>query len=264
MTAAPPRAEDDLGEDAGRDDLPRMTVLEHLEELRRRIAISIAVLFASFLVCWCFAAEIFAWLAVPINRALPPGEKLAFTELADPFMLYVKVALLAAVFLASPVLLLEVWLFIRPGLYPKERAAARRLAVPFIFFATLLFLAGGYFGYRVAFPMVVTFLLGVGADFRPVITIQSYFSLMSKILLGLAVAFELPMLVFFLARVGLVTAGRLLRWFRWAVLVIFVIAAVITPTPDVATQTVFAVPMVVLYLIGVGVAALFGKRGPRE
>jgi sec-independent protein translocase protein TatC len=187
---------------------------------------------------------------------LPPGEQLAFTELSGPFMLYIKVALLTAIFVASPFLLLQLWLFLRPGLYKRER----RLAVPFIIFTSLFFVAGGYFGYLVAFPMVVRFLLGVGEDFKQVVTIGTYFSMMSKILLGLGLVFEMPMLIFFLARLGIVTAGQLIRWFRWAVLMIFVVAAVITPTPDVATQTVFAVPMMLLYLLGIVVAALFGKK----
>jgi sec-independent protein translocase protein TatC len=171
-------------------------------------------------------------------------------------MLYIKVALLSALFVASPFLLLQLWLFLRPGLYQRER----RLAVPFVVFTSLFFLAGGLFGYVVAFPMVVNFLLGVGEDFKQVVTIQAYFSMMSKILLGLGLVFEMPMLMFFLARLGVVTAMQLLKGFRWAVLGIFVTAAIITPTPDIATQTVFAVPMILLYLLGVVVAAIFGRR----
>jgi sec-independent protein translocase protein TatC len=171
-------------------------------------------------------------------------------------MLYIKVALLAGIFVASPVILLQVWLFIRPGLYARER----RMAFPFIVFTTLFFVAGGYFGYRIAFPLVVRFLLSVGEDFKQVVTIQTYFSMMSKILLGLGLVFEMPMLMLFLARLGLVRARTLLRWFRWAVLAIFCVAAIITPTPDIATQTVFAVPMILLYLLGVAVAAIFERR----
>jgi sec-independent protein translocase protein TatC len=260
VSASAPRLEERRDDTRPEDKLPRMTLVEHLEELRRRIFASAVALFVAFLICWYYSARIFAWLAVPIHSALPPGETLAFTALADPFMLYVKVAVLAAVFAASPVLLLQLWLFLRPGLYRSER----RLAGPFIIFTTLFFLAGGYFGYRVAFPMVVRFLLGVGEGFRPVITIQSYFSLMSKLLLGLGLVFEMPMLIFFLARIGLVTARQLMRWFRYAVLAIFVVAALITPTPDIATQTVFAVPMIILYLIGTVVAALFGKKREAE
>lgn len=237
-------------------ELERMSLLSHLEELRRRILTSIVAVFVAFLSCWYFAPAIFRWLEQPIKQVLPPGEKLAFTELQGPFMLYIKVALLAGIFVASPVLLLQVWLFIRPGLYKKER----RLAVPFIVFTTFFFVAGGYFGYLVAFPMVVKFLLSVGEDFKQVVTIQTYFAMMSKILLGLGIVFEMPMLIFFLARFGIVTARQLLHWFRWAVLAIFFIAALITPTPDIATQSVFAIPMILLYLLGVVVAAVFGRR----
>ena len=253
---------DELPEDGDElgDELPRMTLLEHLDELRRRILNSVITLLIAFLICWYFSPQIFSWLERPIRDALPPGDKLAFTELTGPFMLYVKVALLAAVFVASPVLLTQVWLFIRPGLYRRER----RLALPFIVFTTLFFVLGGYFGYRIAFPLVVRFLLGVGENFKQVVTIQSYLSMMSKILLGLGLVFEMPMLIFFLARLGLVTARKLIKWFRWAVLAIFVVAAIITPTPDVATQTVFAVPMILLYLLGVVVAALFGKKADAE
>jgi len=238
------------------DELPKMSLVEHLEELRRRILISVIAVFIAFLGSWYFAPVIFHWLEEPILQVLPEGEQLAFTELIGPFMLYIKVALLAGIFLASPVILLQLWLFIRPGLYPKER----NLALPFIFFTSLFFVAGGYFGYLVAFPMVVHFLLSVGEGFKQVVTIGAYFSMMSKILLGLGLVFEMPMLIFFLARIGLVSARQLIRWFRWAILIIFVIAAVITPTPDIATQTVFAVPMILLYLLGIVVAALFGTK----
>ena len=247
---------DDAGSGVDSEDLPRMTLIEHLDELRRRLVVCLISVLVAFFACWYASPAIFSWLARPIDRYLPEGTSLAFTALADPFMLYVKVALLAAIFVASPVLLTQVWLFLKPGLYRRER----RLAIPFIFFTSLFFLAGGLFGYEIAFPMVVKFLLGVGEDFQPVVTIQSYFSTLSKTLLGLGLVFELPMLIFFLARLGLVTAGLLVRWVRWAILVIFIVAAVITPTPDVATQTVFAVPMIVLYFLGVLVAWLFGKK----
>jgi sec-independent protein translocase protein TatC len=225
------------------EELPRMTLLDHLDELRRRLSWSAVAIFVAFLGCWYFAPEIFKWLERPILDVLPEGEQLAFTDLAGPFV-------------ASPVLLTQVWLFIRPGLYRRER----RLALPFVVFTSAFFVAGGYFGYLVAFPMVVRFLLGVGEGFRQVVTIQAYFGMMTKILLGLGLVFEMPMLIFFLARLGIVDARKLIRWFKWAVLLIFVVAAIITPTPDIATQTVFAVPMILLYLLGIGIAAVFGRK----
>ncbi len=251
----------DLPRDGGKEpeELSRMSLLTHLDELRRRLLYSVISVLVAFLACWYFAPAIFDWLQKPVLGAFG-DEPLAFTELAGPFMLYIKVALLAGIFAASPLLLIQLWLFLRPALYRRER----RLAVPFIFFTTLLFLIGGCFGYVVAFPKVVYFLLGMGESFQMVVTIQNYFNLQSKVLLGMGLVFEIPMLIFFLARLGLVTAGLLLRWFRWAVLGIFVTAAIITPTPDIATQTVFAVPMILLYLIGVVVAWAAAPRKKRD
>ena len=237
-----------------------MTLIEHLEELRKRIMWSFVAVFVGFLLCWYWAQPIFAWLAVPITQFLPAGDKLAFTGLVDPFMLYMKVALLAGIFVASPVILWQFWLFVSPALYRHERT----IVVPFVVFTTVFFLAGGYFGYKIAFPMVVKFLLSVGQDFRQVITINEYFAMASKVILGLGLVFEMPVLIMLLARFGIVTAKFLLKYFRYAVLVIFIIAAVITPTPDIPTQCVFALPMIALYLLGVLVAWLFGKKRPVE
>jgi len=245
---------------SGGDELARMTLLEHLDELRRRLGYILLAIVAGFMGCWYFAKPIFAWLERPIKQFLPPGDTLAFTGLIDPFMLYVKVGLLAGIFVASPVVLYQLWLFVAPGLYRNER----RVVVPFLLFTTFFFVLGGYFGYAVAFPMVCRFLLEVGVEFRQVITVNEYFSMASKVILGLGLVFEMPVLILFLARIGVVDHRFLLRHFRYAVIIIFVIAAVITPTPDVATQSVFAVPMVLLYLIGVLVAWLFGKRRPNE
>ena len=250
----------DLPSEAGEDELPRMTLLDHLEELRKRLARSLLAVTGGFLLCWAFAKPIFAWLSRPLTQFLPEGDKLAFTGLVDPFMLYIKVAVLAGIFLASPVILYQVWLFIAPGLYRHER----RIGIPFLVFTTIFFLAGGYFGYAVAFPMVCRFLLEVGADFKQVITVNEYFAMSSKVILGLGLVFELPVLILFLARMGVVDHRFLLKHFRYAVLLIFITAAIITPTPDIPTQSVFALPMVGLYLLGVVVAWLFGKKRAAE
>ncbi len=244
----------------GSEELGRMTILEHLEELRKRIMWSIVAVIAGFLLCWYWAQPLFAWMAVPITQFLPAGEKLAFTGLVDPFMLYMKVALLGGIFVASPVILWQFWLFVSPALYRHERS----IVVPFVVLTTIFFLGGGYFGYKIAFPMVVKFLLSVGQDFRQVITINEYFSMASKVILGLGLVFELPVLIMVLARFGIVTAKFLLKYFKFAVLVIFIIAAIITPTPDIPTQCVFALPMIGLYLLGVLVAWVFGKKRPVE
>lgn len=233
-----------------------MSFLEHLEELRKRLIYSSLALLVAFGVCWNYAPRIFKLLEAPVLRFLPPGEKLAYTEITSPFVLYMKVALFAGIFLASPFLLLQLWLFISPGLYRREKM----LAFPFIFFATLFFVGGGYFGYLTVLPMACKFFVEVGRDFRQVITIDEYLSFASKMVLGMGLIFETPILVFFLARIGIVTPAFLLQKFKYAVVLSFVVAAIVTPTPDMVTQTVLALPMILLYLLGIVIAWLFGKK----
>ena len=237
-------------------ELPRMSFLEHLEELRRRLAWSCLALFVGFLVCWNWAPEIFHLLEQPITRFLPAGQKLAYTQVTSPFFLYMKVAFFSAIFLASPIVLWQLWLFIAPGLYPKER----RYAAPFIIFATLFFVAGGYFGFISVLPMACKFFVEMGRDFQQVITVDDYLGFSTKLVLGMGLVFETPILILFLARVGIVTPAFLLQKFKYAVLIIFIIAAIITPTPDMVTQTALAVPMILLYLLGIGIAFVFGKK----
>lgn len=247
------------GDVEGEDDLPTMGLLEHLEELRNRLLVAVAAFAVAFFACWAVSGQIYDFLAQPIYRYLPEGEKLAFLGITDPFTIYVKVAALAAVFAASPVILWQVWAFVSPGLYKRERL----MAGPFVLFGSLLFLAGGAFAYYVAFPFAVEFLLGLGERFQPTITVDRYLSFFMTVILGLGLMFELPTVIFFLARLGVVTPRFLMRNFRWAVLLIFIAAAIITPTPDVVNLLVFALPTIGLYLVGVGVAAVFGRPSPK-
>lgn len=233
-----------------------MGLMAHLEELRVRLVRSVVVFAVIFMACWGFAEPIYEFLAQPIYRVLPEGEKLVFLRVTDPFLLYLKVAALAAVFIASPFLLYQAWGFIAPGLYKKEK----RLAIPFIFFGSTLFLAGGAFGYYIAFPFAVEFLLGVGEPFEAQITVTSYLSFLMTVILGLAAMFELPTLIIVLSRLGIVTPRFLLRHFRVAVVLIFVAAALITPTPDVFNLCIFALPTIALYFLGIGVAWLFQPK----
>jgi sec-independent protein translocase protein TatC len=240
------------------EELPRMGFFDHLEELRKRLVVSIIAVFVTFLVSWAWAPEIFEFLARPIRAVLPAGQNLAYTTLTEPFLMYFRVALLAGALLASPVLLWQIWLFISPALYRREK----RWVFPFVGFGVVFFLSGCAFAYYEAFPLVVRFLIGVGKPFQAVITINEYVSMATKLILGLGLCFEMPILVFFLARLGIVSERWLLAKFKYAVLVVFIIAAVITPTPDVATQCVFALPMIALYLLGILIAWLFKKREP--
>ncbi len=237
-----------------------MTLLEHLEELRRRIIWSLLALVGGALGAFSFSPAIVRFLAAPILRFLPPGSKLAYLGVTEPFLLYFKVSLLVGAFLAFPVILLQLWLFISPGLYPHER----RWAGPFIFLGWFFFVLGGAFAFFVAFPFAVEFLLDIGKDFQAVITADRYFSFLLTILLGLGLMFELPILIVLLAAIGLVTPRLLLRHFRWAVLVIFIVAAVITPTSDIVNLMLFAVPTIGLYLLGTAGAALVARARRRR
>ncbi|HYK05773.1 MAG TPA: twin-arginine translocase subunit TatC [Thermoanaerobaculia bacterium] len=238
------------------DELPKMTFLDHLEELRKRLVVSLIAVAVGFFACWSFAEQIFGVLQAPLAEFLPPGDTLAYTRLTAPFFLYMKVAFFAGLFVSSPVVLLQLWLFIAPGLYKKER----RLAVPFIIFGTLFFTLGGYFGYRYLLPATCSFFVETGKEFKQMVTVDDYFSFASTIILAAGVVFETPILIFFLARIGLVTPAFLLQKFKYAVVLSFVIAAVVTPTPDIVTQAALAIPMILLYLIGVAVAFMFAKK----
>jgi sec-independent protein translocase protein TatC len=237
------------------DDLPRMPLLKHLEDLRRCLLRSVLFLALAFAVCIYFSAPLFRILAAPAVEAIGGG-KLAFTNLSDPFMLYLKVGFVSALFVSFPFFMVQLWLFLSPALYAKER----RWAVPFVFFTVLLFYAGAWFGWRFLFPVIVSFFIRLGADFAPILTVKEYLSLVMKLLLGMGLAFETPTLMFLLSMVGITTARFYLKYFKYAVLVIFVVAAVITPTPDMVTQTLLAVPMLALYLVGLGASALVPRR----
>jgi sec-independent protein translocase protein TatC len=234
------------------DELPRMSLLEHLEELRRRLLYSLLAVAAVFVGCWVYVDEIFGWFERPLIRALPEGRKLAVFAPAEAFLLYFKVAVIAALFIASPIVLYQAWRFIAPGLYRRERL----WGATFVAAGSLFFAAGGLFAYYVASPFAIDFLIGMSQRFEPLIGAEKYVGFELAIILGLGLMFELPIFIFTLAQLGVVTPGFLLRKFRWAVIIIFTLAAVITPTPDVVNLCIFALPALALYLLGVGAAAI--------
>ena len=237
-----------------------MTFLEHLEDLRKRIFYSFIAVIITVIPAWFFSKEIYGILALPVTQFLPEGTNLAFTALTAPFMLYIKVSFLTAIFVTSPFIFLQFWLFVAPGLYRREK----KYVIPFVFFTTIFFMLGALFGYFVVFPFACRFFLNIGADFQPVITVDKYFSLALRVLLGIALVFELPTLVFFLSRIGIVTSRWMIKNFKYAVLVVFIIAAVITPTPDMITQSIIAVPMLALYGLSILIAFLSEKRRKRK
>ena len=239
----------------------KMSFLEHLDELRKRLMWAIAALFGGFLVALFFIDRIFGFIMRPLAATLPEGRKMIYTEPTEAFLLQLKVAALAGVVIAAPAVMWQLWLFIAPGLYRREK----RLALPFIVSTSLLFVAGAAFNHYVVFPIAFTFLGSFTKDymeFMPRIT--PVFSLYSQLLLAFGIIFQMPVLVFTLARLGLVTAGFLWKNTKYAVLIIFVISAVITPTSDVVTQTLMAAPMLVLYVVSIGIAWVFGKKQLQE
>lgn len=237
-----------------------MTFLEHLEDLRKRIWYSFVAIFVTVIPAWFFAKQVFEILARPVTKFLPEGQSLAFTNLTDPFFLYMKTAFLTAIFVAAPFLFLQVWYFVAPGLYQKER----KYIIPFVTMTTVFFSGGAVFAYLVVFPFACNFFLTMGSDFQAIITINQYFSLALRVILGIALVFELPTLVFFLSRMGVITARFMIKNFKYAVLAVFIIAAVITPTPDMITQSIIAVPMLALYGISILIALVMGRKRERR
>jgi len=242
-------------DESANDKMPTMGFLDHLEELRKRIVYSLVAVIAGFFICWFSAARLVGIMQRPIVDVLHKyglPEKLVYLNPVDPFNLYLKVAGVAGLFLASPFVLYQLWLFIAPGLYRNEK----RYVLPFMLSSVSLFLAGGYFGYRVVYPQALTFLIDFGKQFQPMITIEEYTQLFVTIILGMGAIFEMPILVFFLALMGIVSAGWMWRNIRYSILGIFIVAAIITPTPDIVNMCIFAAPMVGLYVLSIGIAWL--------
>jgi sec-independent protein translocase protein TatC len=235
--------------------MPTMGFLDHLEELRKRIVYSIIAVAVGFGICWWKVERIYDIMQRPIIDALRANgmaEKLVYLNPTEPFNLYLKIAALAGLFLTSPFVLYQVWMFISPGLYRNEK----RYVVPFMVSTISLFACGGYFGYKIVYPAALTFLINFGKQFQPMITIGEYTSLFLSIILGMGLIFEMPILVFFLSLMGIVSAGFMWKNFRYSILVIFIIAAIVTPTTDILNMCIFAAPMIALYAFSIGVAWL--------
>jgi sec-independent protein translocase protein TatC len=242
----------------------KMPLTAHLEELRWRIIKALGAIVVAFGACYYFAEPIFAFLTQPlldINRATGgDAVHLIGTGVVEAFFTKLKVCFLAALFLASPWILYQLWLFVAPGLYDQEK----RYAKPFVFFGTLFFVTGAAFCYYLVLPVGYRFFVEQYETIRvdPQIRISEYLTFTARMLLAFGVTFEMPVITFFLARVGFVTAGAMLRTARYAVLVIFIVAAVLTPGPDVASQLLMATPLLLLYGVSIGVAYMFGKPRP--
>lgn len=241
------------GGEGDSESMPTMGFLDHLEELRKRLVYSAIAVIAGTGACWGYREKIYAVMQKPIMDALRSHglpEKLVYLNPTDPFNLYLKIAMMAGLFLTSPFVLYQVWMFISPGLYRNEK----RYVVPFMLSTITLFTLGGYFGYRIAYPRALEFFIGFNGQFQAMITVGEYTQLFLSIVLGMGLIFELPIVVFFLAFMGIMTPSFMIKNFRYAILVIFVLAAIVTPTPDIINMCVFAAPMIALYALSIGVA----------
>jgi sec-independent protein translocase protein TatC len=239
-----------------------MPLLAHLEELRKRIIFSVLGVLVGFISCWSFADRIFGLMQQPIVGALRHhgiAGGLVYLNPTEPFNLYLEVALVGGLFAASPFVFYQLWLFIAPGLYRTEK----RYVLPFLLSTVGLFTAGGLFGYKMVYPASLDFLIGYGQRFQPMITIGEYTKLFVTITLGFGLIFEMPILALFLALMRVITARWMLRNLRYSILVIFIIAAIVTPTADILNMCLFAAPMVALYVISIGVAWLVNSKRER-
>ena len=241
----------------------RMSFFEHLVELRKRLINSVIAILVGACIGLAVSERFFGFVARPMLKALRDAhlnDKLVYTNPTGALNLLITLGLYLGLVIASPVVLYQVWLFIAPGLYRNERKAALGFVVSSVF----LFLCGITFGYYVMLPNILKFLISFQGPFQPLISINEYWDLILMVLLGLGVVFEMPILIFFLALFGIVTPKFLLKNFRYAMLIITVIAAVVTPTPDATTMLVFMAPMIALYFVGVLVSYFVVRNKQRE
>ena len=236
---------------------PTMTFTEHLEELRWGLIKSFAAVVLAFFSCFFFSDRIVAFMIAPLKRGLQPGESLIGTGVTEAFFFEMKVALVAGVFLASPVIFYQIWRFIAPGLNESEK----KLVIPFVFFTSFFFIAGAYFCYWGVLPVAFQYFVEQyrSLDVSPEIRIGEYFTFFSRMVLAFGITFELPLFTLFLVRLGIWDYRFMWRTFRYAIIVIFIVAAILTPGPDVASQLLLAVPLTILYLLSIGVAYVWRK-----
>jgi len=222
----------------------------HLVELRKRLGISVAVLFVAFFACFSFWEPILSIMIAPLEEVLPENSHVIFTKLQEPFFTALKVSFFTAFILSLPIIFWQFWLFIAPGLYENEK----KLVIPFVTFATLMFLMGASFCYYVVVPLGFEFLINFGSQlFQALPSIGEYVSFFTKLLFGFGLAFELPVITFFFAKLGFVTDKSLIGFFRYAIIIIFLVAALLTP-PDLLTQFLMAGPLIILYGVSILVA----------
>ncbi len=230
----------------------------HLEELRSRLITCFIAVAVGFALSYGFKEQLFRILLKPLLSVMQSSQELIFTGLPEAFFTYLKVSFLSGLILASPVIVYQFWMFVAPGLYHKER----RILIPIIILSTLFLIGGSLFGYFIVFPLGFKFFLGYSNDLiHARLSIKEYLGLASKLLLAFGIVFELPIIITFMARLGLVSVGFLKKNRKYALLLFFVGAALLTP-PDVVTQVMMAMPLMVLYEVSIIGARIFGRKKP--
>lgn len=231
--------------------------LGHLEELRRRLVICAIAVGIGFIISYVFAKQLFSYLILPLTKVLPDDSRLIFTNLPDMFIAYIKVALVAGIILAIPIIFYQLWMFLAPALYQKEK----RYIIPFVLFSSILFVAGSLFGYLVVFPYGFKFFVSFATeDIQALPSVKQYFSFAIRLLLAFGIVFEMPIVVLFLTKIGLITPDSMKKFRKFAILCSFILSAILTP-PDVATQLMMALPIIILYEISILLSkAMYRKK----
>ncbi len=236
----------------------KMPFTSHLDELRTRLIRILIAVGIGFVGCYFFKERIFEFLARPLTTVLPDNSYMIFTSLPEAFFTYLKISILASVFLTSPYTLYQIWKFISPGLYKSEK----KYMVPFVIFSTIFFVGGSLFAYHIVFPLGFKFFVAFGTEsIKPMISVREFLSFSMKLLIAFGLIFELPIFMYFLSRIGMVNSQTLKVKRKYAILLVFVIAALFTP-PDVVTQCLMAVPLMLLYEISIWIVKLGEKKSP--
>lgn len=236
----------------------RMSFTSHLEELRTRFIRVLVAVGIGFLACYCFKDWLFKIITKPLADVLPAKSFMIYTGMPEAFFIYMQIAFFASLLLTGPYCLYQVWKFVSPGLLPGEK----KYVLPFVLVSSTLFISGVLFGYFLVLPPAFKFFVSFSSDFlKPMFSLKEYLSLSLKFLLGFGVSFQLPVFLFFMTKIGIVNARMLSKQRRYAILIIFIVAAVLTPSPDAITQTLMALPLMVLYEVGI-VVSRFAEKKP--